>query len=185
MSFQVKKERETFTKSECAKWLQNKTRNPRTNRAIKQGVPGGPYNQLENDCKIKSPKSSIKATRGVPNSPIEPSVQEAFDKYCRCVMKVRPGLIGTKYENAEFAICNKTVLKSRKLTVKPKYCQHNFNEYDLKALIAYANNMEKVAKWDWQMSAKARNGHKATLVRELSALESIMNAKYREKSILK
>jgi len=121
------------------------------------------------------------ATRGVPASPVSKSTQSAYDAYCRCIMKVRPTLKGKPYEKAAYAICNKSVLKSKKIASRPKFCDYDFQDFTAEQLLAYAQEVEARAKWDWKMSKKARAGDRPALIKDLTKLQKRMKDTYNDR----
>lgn len=191
-----------FTREECRKWFKEKTRNPRTNRPIRQDTKrNGMYNELEKQCeKFKEasppkivtrrvvrrrkppPETNGEQTRGVPEYEVTPRTQDAYDKYCRCLMRTRVSIKGKPYEKAVYAICNKTVLKSRDMSTRPEYCEYNFNDFDTEQLLAYAEELEGRQKWDWKMSNSSRSGNKDALVEDLRALQKRMKAAPRRRA---
>lgn len=176
-----------FTKAECLKWLEDKSRNPRTGRKINPDVKGGIYSELERQCN-EGTQSATKvllsatqgATKGIPNSTKENqnAFQDSFDAYCRCLMKVRPTIKGKSYEKAVYAICNKSVLKSKKINTRPKYCDYNFEDFTDEQLLSFADELEHRKKWDWKLSQKARDGDRKAIVAELKKLQKHMKETY-------
>lgn len=115
-----------FTKEECEQWKKNKKVNPRTNRKINPEAKQGVYKKLAEQCeqievKKKSPSSSDQRT--------------IIQKYCDCLMHVRP-------KRYPYGICTASVLMRHKVK-HPKYCDYDFTKYTDEELVAFAKELNE------------------------------------------
>jgi len=124
-----------FTALECKAWRENPLINPRTKRPISATAKNGVYKQLELQCKRANKRTNKKVVEA-------DQVKHAQDKYCRCLMHVRPKA-GNPY-----GICTSSVIQLHNVP-RPKYCEYqDFSKFTKDELLAYAEEKKKWIKAD-------------------------------------
>lgn len=108
----LKSDKGAYTHEECLAWMENPSRNPRTNRAINPNAKNGTYHDIQKAC------------------------QQLFSddprhKYCRCLMHVR---VKTP---KPYGICTKSVVWKYNIK-QPRFCVYDFSTFTTAELLAYA-----------------------------------------------
>jgi 2-cysteine adaptor domain len=145
--------REAFV---CSAWLADPSINPVTGRRISALVKKGPYATLKRKCLQQRDQDSLthgdddndkkvtkknlrskKANNQKTNDDDDDA--EAADKYCRCLMRVRPKLAPGE---TPYAICYSSVMTKRPRAKRPKTCSYDdLSEFSTKELLAYAKEL--------------------------------------------